>query len=94
MLALCLCPLDPRKYSLPLVGIPRGRIPFWAVRRSREASECNMNLLEMKDIVVHAFAASAQAPMKHTRRVHSEIVTVPLLVNEQAVRVGDELVWL
>ena len=49
-----------------------------------------MALSDMKGSVAHAFAASAQAPTKHARHAHVEVVAVPLL---SEVRAGDEIVW-
>ena len=65
-----------------------GRLPFKeCVGVQRDA------FFEMQASVVHALAASAQAPMQDTRHVQSDVVAVTLLVNEQALRDGNQLVW-
>ena len=65
--------------------------PFWAVRRLRDAAACNSALEPVKDSVVHSTVTTARLEPPTQRYVHTEAVTVLVLVNVTAISTGEEL---
>ena len=68
--------------------------PFWAVRRSTDAGECNSALAELNDNVVHSLAGSGIIAAPTFTHVLTESAKVPCLVNSEDVEEGTEIVML
>ena len=66
--------------------------PFWAVRRSNEAAECNSALAEPQDYVVHSFTGAGVVAGPEFSYALTEAAKVPCLINSADLEAGAEIV--
>ena len=65
--------------------------PFWAVRRSTDAAECNSASAELQENVVHSIAGAGTAAEPSFTHVLTEAAKVPCLINSAEIEKGPRL---
>ena len=66
--------------------------PFWAVRRSYEAAECNSALVELQDYVVHSCVGVGVVAGLEFNHALTEAAKVTCLINSADLEAGTEIV--